>query len=157
MGLPDKQSLHMIVDLGSGNGKALLASALRFPLSQCCYGIEIVPSLHHQALTLLQNSCWKTPSSLVGPRISFCCDDFVRQKQRIQTEGDLLWIHATVFEPELMNEVQSLCEGCRTGTVFVLVSNPLDTTRGIVETLASLPLYMSWGQTSVYIQRRTSI
>ena len=138
-----------VFDLGSGDGKVILATALC--LDATLVGLEIVPDLHQQAMVKLQQ--WTETSLRNGMSvIEFQCDDFTRHSSRIAQDADLIWIHATVFGDTLFAKVQEICESCRPGTLFVLISRPLR--ENTIETLLSARLKMSWGDGMVFVQRR---
>ena len=66
----------------------------------------------------------------------------------------LVWVHATVFDDALMESVQQICEACPRGTYFAMVSKPLSASS--IQTRGVLLLPMSWGQATVYIQKKLS-
>lgn len=139
-----------VFDLGSGDGKVILATALC--LDATLVGLEIVPDLHNQAMMKVQQ--WKELSQRVDEmNIEFHCDDFTQHATRIAQDADLIWVHATVFGDALFTKVQEICESCRPGTLFVLVSRPL-LLENTIETLLSARLKMSWGDGMVFVQRR---
>jgi Histone methylation protein DOT1 len=146
-----KQRPMTVFDLGSGDGKVILATALC--LDATLVGLEIVPDLHQQAMLKLQQ--WTETSQRNGGKVEFHCDDFTRHSTRIAQDADLIWIHATVFGDMLFANVQEICESCRPGTLFVLVSRPLR--ENTIETLLSARLQMSWGDGMVFVQRRIPI
>ena len=157
-----------IFDLGSGDGKVIMAAALCFPstttttTTTTLIGMEIVPQLHHKAIRRLQQ--WnemaieqqqQSSCSCCQTNVEFHLNDFTTQRQRIEQEADLVWIHATVFEDELFSIVQDICESCRPGTIFVLISRPLLMKNdNKIETLLTRRMKMSWGDGMVHVQRR---
>jgi hypothetical protein len=149
-----------VFDLGSGDGKVILATALCLTTTETepttstiatLVGLEIVPHLHNQALKRMQS--WREYATTNPVEIHFTCDDFTRHHARISREADLIWIHATVFENALFQRVQEICNACRPGTLFVLISRPLND-KSKIETLLSKRLKMSWGDGMVFVQRR---
>ena len=159
--LEDESKTTVVFDLGSGNGKVILATALflesmRSSNSGVLKGIEIVPFLHCQAMSRLQT--WKQARSLINDqlRIEFLCDDFTRHKTSIASEATLIWIHATVFETSLFDKVQEICVACRPGTLFFLVSRPLSD-GPCIETILVKSCFMSWGEGMVYVQIRKAV
>lgn len=147
----DGETAKVTVDLGSDNGRVLFATSLAHPF-HTLRGIEILPKLHQEALANLQ--LWKQRSSCIdrqqNPRFEFICADFFHHPNLV-TDADLVWVHATVFDVELMEKVQQICEACSRETFFVMVTKPLKCLHGIV-TCATLQLEMDWGQATVYIQ-----
>jgi hypothetical protein len=173
-----QQKILTVADLGSGNGKVLLTAALGLSIGRAI-GIEIAPSLHAQAVTNYEEH-WKywdagcstidtstTDSTNTGSTNTgsttvweWKCADFTLDTEWVELV-DLIFIHATVFEPALMEQLNVLCQGCRSGTYFCMVSQPLNTARcsdaggaGSIETIDEVHLDMNWGQATVYLQRK---
>jgi hypothetical protein len=175
-----EQKVLTVADLGSGNGKVLLTAALGLFVGRAI-GIEIAPSLHDQAVKNYEEH-WKywdagcstidtstTDTSTTGSTTDstnglttaweWKCADFTVDTEWVELV-DLIFIHATVFEPALMEQLNVLCQGCRSGTYFCMVSQPLNTTgcsdggAGSIETIDEVHLDMNWGQATVYIQRK---
>ena len=139
---------NVCVDLGSGNGRVLFATALANSF-RILRGMEIRRDLHEGALNNLH--LWKKRS--VGhSQFHLLCTDFTLNLNLVM-DAQLVWVHATVFEQDLMDSVQHICESCSSGTYFVMVSKSLNEQNGIV-TRASFPLDMNWGRTTVYIQTK---
>ncbi|EEC47032.1 predicted protein [Phaeodactylum tricornutum CCAP 1055/1] len=189
--LPSSQSLTA-VDLGSGNGKVLLAAAFAYPFRKLV-GLELLPGLHEDALryqaywqqrwkgTAASNTTIPTtlgaaaisttttvsnldPSTLatkssetgaLSPAVlEFYCDDFTNSPNVDWIhQADVVFCHATVFQTKLLERLQVCCEQTREGTLFCMVTKPLQCNARI-ETLAEIRLDMSWGRAAVYVQRR---
>jgi hypothetical protein len=171
------QKALTVADLGSGNGKVLLTAALGLSVGRAI-GIEIAPSLHAQAVINYEEH-WKywdadcsaistsTTDSTTGSTTcngsttdwEWKCSDFTEDTEWVELV-DLIFIHATVFEKALMDQLNVLCQGCRSGTYFCMVSQPLNTTScsdgaaGSIETIDEVHLDMNWGQATVYLQRK---
>jgi hypothetical protein len=144
-------NLTTIFDLGSGDGKVLLATALCVSHA-CLVGIEIVPALHEQAIQRYQR--WNETCSNSSNTVEFFCCDFTMNKPWITRTANLIWIHGTVFGDDLFAVVANdICYACQPGTIFVMISRPLPNT-DVVETLFEQMLSMSWGVGMVYVQRR---
>jgi hypothetical protein len=139
---------NVCVDLGSGNGLVLFATALAHPF-RFLRGMEIIRDLHEEAVDNLRR--WNE-RSVDNTRFDFLCTDFTLDRSLV-SDAHLVWVHATVFEQDLMDSVQRLCESCSRGTYFIMVSKALKVKNGIV-TQASLQLGMDWGQATVYIQTK---
>jgi hypothetical protein len=120
-------SLTTIFDLGSGDGKVLLATALCVSHA-CLVGMEIVPTLHEQAVKRYQH--WlDTYEKGSSNQVEFICQDFTINKTWITRDAGLIWIHGTVFSDELFAIVANdICEACQPGTIFVMISRPLPNT-----------------------------
>jgi hypothetical protein len=140
------------VDLGSGNGNVLLAASLARQVSQAI-GLEILPHLHDQAMDNVEH--WKLlDKSVTEVEWRFACADFTVDRDWIR-RADLVFIHATVFEDSLLQTLNSLCQECRPGTVFCLISRPLKEEGGI-RSVAEFQLDMSWGIATVFLQQKTA-
>lgn len=140
-----------IVDLGSGRGNVLLAAGLAHPWSKLM-GLEIVPDLHDEAIC--KGNLWTELDPLYkGAEWALHCADFTVEKDWIE-QADLVFIHATVFGSQLMETLNELCAKCRPGTIFCLVSAPLNVSRKI-RMLVEFHLEMDWGLATVFIQQRT--
>ena len=83
---------------------------------------------------------------------SFVAEDFTSPTDGWTRDADLVLCHATVFSEDLMKATANACAACRPGTHFVLVSKPLVHPK--IETLWKGQLDMSWGQATVYLQKR---
>ena len=151
---PEFSPTH-VVDLGSGNGKVILANSIAYPFKHLL-GMEIVDHLHHQAMKHWKR--WKerfilpTLTNVRDQHMDFQGADFTLDPSKIHN-ADLIWIHATVFEPKLLQTLQNICEGCKTGTYFIIVSQPFKTGGGI-HNVAEFLLEMNWGQARVCIQQK---
>jgi len=150
-----------IVDLGSGNGKALLAASLMHPYRQAV-GIEIVPSLHHAARYLLETTIGNEYLFLdqrQGTTIFTTLNgDLTCVDTKFLDDADTILVHATMFDNNLMNHIHRLCRACKDGTYFIMISQCLVNDRNSqvihFETIMEVELSMSWGKTCVFIQRK---
>ena len=172
-----------VVDLGSGNGNALFASALIHPFDTAV-GIEVVSHRHEEALRHLSiwndhkyNNFLLSDGKQQYTNFTFLLEDFSTNNFSI-ADANLVIIHATAFEDSLMACVERLCVECATGTWFIMVSKPLGhwinrsyqhsvlEEHNIVTNLNSSFTsafetwkvldkgWMDWGQGTIYIQRR---
>jgi SAM-dependent methyltransferase len=162
----------VVMDLGSGNGRVLMAASLAYPF-QKAIGIEIVPELHQEALENLKR--WNQYQYQILPQqvqqgpgvnvdeeapqttmtiMEFICGDFRDSSLEIPS-ADLIFCHATVFNPSLMAALQQLCDACQPGTIFVMVTKPLqESLNNNIQTLEEWRLRMNWGEATVYIQKK---
>jgi hypothetical protein len=127
---------------GSSDSCSIMCGVAAVDSRHSCGGLEIPPP------TCIASSF----------DVSFYCADFTTDTSWVQT-ADLIWIHSTVFEQPLMSKLASLCRECRRGTLFVMVSKPLESTGSgedlpAFRTLNVLRLPMDWGLASVYLQVR---
>lgn len=139
----------VVVDLGSGDGRVLLAAVTARPFGKAV-GIEILPSLHEKALAFAEY--WEEHNAYGrSVELAFACADFTVDTGWI-AEADLIFCHATVFEDALMAKLSEMCGHCRSGTLFVMISRPLE--NQLIETVDRLWLSMNWGAASCFLQRR---
>ena len=150
-GLPSGGTFY---DLGSGTGKALLAAALLGNFSECI-GIEILSSLHSISLGLieeyndeitqhlLQNSNLWTNMPIIRSILGDICK--VDWKN-----ASFIFVNSTCFSREMLEFVSEV--EVPVGTIA------LSLTRGLTgRSWASLEIVdkiMSWGEATVYIQRK---
>lgn len=153
-GLPEGGIFY---DLGSGTGKALIAAALLSNFSEC-RGIEILPSLHSLGLKLteaysekfikfvLSNSdLWTITPRLINIKGNILEEDF--------SEADLIFVNSTCFSDEMVSEISE--KPTKVGTISVSLTKPLS-----AKNWAQLEVVrkkMSWGEATVYIQRRVDV
>lgn len=156
-----KRMLKKVIDLGSGRGRTLFATALACPSAKTFVGVEISSSLHREALD--HQELWRR-SSLENEYLDFhfVCEDMRNDVVKEHIWGaDLVVCHATLFSEELMSRVQDICESscCLKGCFFVMVSRCLavgdDTGIENCELGAiTRTRMMDWGPATVYVQRK---
>ncbi|CAM9259663.1 unnamed protein product [Chrysoparadoxa australica] len=150
-GLPEDGS-GVLVDLGSGTGKALLAGSDAHAFKRA-WGVELVESLHLQALTNLKH--WQ------GRDRATTAVDFLQGDLSEVTwwqDATVVIIHATVFDPDLMAHIQWRAEQCPVGVWFLVVTKELrcGPITGI-ETVEMHRCLATWGEATVYLQRRVDM
>ncbi len=135
-------------DLGSGTGKAVLASAMVFNMEKCV-GIELFQSLHNAArqqclaLHALDDFLPATGN------IRFIHDNFLSCKLE---DATLVYINATGFIGETWTLVSHRIEETATCLTVISTSKPLRTKAFIVTKVTSVQ--MSWGVVRAYIHQR---
>lgn len=140
----------IITDLGSGRGIVLLVILTAYCASKLV-GIELEPSLHLEAL---QNyALWMVANQDMPRRVDveWRHGDFTTDTDWVASSNVII-CHATVFEDALISRLTDLCILCQSGTVFVMVSRPLQ--HSSIVTIESLHLEMSWGSSTVYLQTK---
>lgn len=163
-----------VVDLGSGTGRVLFAAALSHRFDRAV-GVELVGALHESALKNLDawnrrtvfwdedetddgsaTSTTTNPCSRVAPATEFLFfHEDLTTSTNVPTDVDLVIVHATLFDDELMESVQRIGEGFSRGTLFVMVSKPLRTGRATgIRTLTESRQSMTWGSGTIYVQQR---
>ena len=144
--------LNSVIDLGSGTGNILFASALAYPFQEA-FGVELLPSLHRLAMKNLH--FWKNRSAAFdGTKFKFMNEDIMRlaQVDGLIQRTNVVLVHATLFDDQLMEAVTKVCLSCRVGTYFVMVSKHLNVDN--FEILRVGHERMSWGFANIYLQRR---
>lgn len=144
-----------VVDLGSGDGKVLLTCAIAMELSYAL-GIEIIPELHMAAISNEEH--YQRYSYLIPEKqthFEWSCSNFTVTSNYMKWihKADLVFVHATVFEADLMKQLNMICQLCRKNTYFCLVSKKLEPCN-IFETIIEISLPMSWGRGNVFIQKK---
>lgn len=162
-----------VVDLGSGTGRVVLAAALAWsppkqsggttgvvdtntcpPVVVVVTGLEIVPKLHEQAISLQTrwNETIDSDETAVTVVLDFRCSDFTVDTDWIET-AELVFMHCTVFSKALFTTMCELCARVKTGTWLVTVSHPLDML-DVFECVSDLEVEMSWGRGIAYLQQK---
>jgi SAM-dependent methyltransferase len=155
------QNIHTVVDLGSGTGRVVLAAALALQ-PKLVIGLEIVPTLHDVASQISHR--WNNEYKLCNHKnttvLDFRCCDFTIDTDWWVNKADLVFIHGTVFEDELVQNVYNICKKLKVGTWIVTVSQPLVSSRRHIcdhddklslECISEFCVEMSWGRGIVYI------
>lgn len=127
-------------DLGSGSGKAVIATKLRYPQMEVV-GIERVQALHDLAEERGQ--------SVPPPHAVFLCEDFLSADL---SHATILLINATAFMPDVWAPLLVKLLGLKAGTKIIITSKQLPDDAflmryGAVER-------MSWGSVNTYIYER---
>ena len=146
---------QVVYDLGSGSGRALFAACLSHPFAEA-HGIEFLPALHANALQNLEIWRRKEVETNAPPLTEFFfkCADIARIN-KLDPNPTLLLCHATLFDDDLFACVQIIAENCDVGTTFTMVTKALGTGLDTgIETLGSQQCKMTWGETTVFTQRR---
>lgn len=112
-------SLHdVFIDLGSGLGKIVLYVFLR-TLVREAHGIEIIPELHHQALTAAERVYRELPNFYEDDRkLIFTLGDFLENSF---TEASVLLIGSPCFSPTMSYKIGEIInQSTRIHTVLTL-------------------------------------
>lgn len=141
-------------DLGSGLGKAVVGAALLGSFKHCI-GVELLPSLHSlsQDLERTYNALfseevvrnpelWTSP-----PALQFLCQDL---SQFNFSDAGFLFVASTCFDRGLLRKIGSA--QVSPGTLAVSFTSELGGEDW--EILETMGKTMSWGETTVYVQRR---
>lgn len=135
-------------DLGSGTGKAVLASAMVFNVRKSC-GIELFSVLHHTALKqqhhLQQLPDYQThANTLHFINANFLLVDF--------SDATLVFINATAFFGETWIAIHQCLHQLKPGVIVITTSKKLSL--DIFRLIQTTTVQMSWGPVRAYIQQR---
>lgn len=134
--------------MGSGTGKAVLTAAVAFDFARVV-GIEILPELHQVAERVLARF-----DDQVRPRLPPA-----RQRVEVRfvqgdlrafsiSDADVVFIHATCFDPGLVRAVVRKLENAKPGARVISVTQALDGPRLRFQKTRVHP--MDWGPTPIY-------
>ena len=113
-----------LIDLGSGNGRAVMAMAMMRPFA-LCEGVEISPALHSSALRHLSLF-----ESIVRPQLPaergkvmlrLRCADML---QADLTRADIVFALSTAFSTDTMAKLFQHASSMRHGAVLILADQP---------------------------------
>ncbi len=134
-------------DLGSGIGKAVIASAMVFKMQKCC-GIELFELLHQQALhqlTLLKEMPDYRDKADI---IQFIHKDFLLADFN---DATLIFVNATAYFGETWERLMLRLKQMSSETLIITTSKKLPPDAFTL--LSTTTVRMSWGLVSAYIQR----
>jgi SAM-dependent methyltransferase len=144
---------EVFMDLGSGTGKAPLLAAMLFPFRKVV-GVELLPGLGDAARQVLGRYDAEIrptlPPEHARQRIEFLDGDLGEVDV---SEVDVVFAHATSFEPWLMEKLVGRLELLKPGARAIIVGHFLQSPELI--TLGRKVMKLSWGSniTGLY-QRR---
>jgi len=123
--------LDVFYDLGSGSGKVLMATQLRYPKMKVV-GIELLQPLHDLAEEIGQ--------SHPPPRPTFICGNFLTYDF---SDATILLINATAFSPALWDRLVARLQTFKQGTKIIVTSKKAPAT-GFIQRYGAMEK-MSWG------------
>lgn len=148
-------------DLGSGNGRPVIASAVLEPGFNRCVGVEVLGELHRSSLsaaTRLREHQQRRPGETLST-VEFELGDFMAPRLLARWAGPdtaLLLIHGTCFSPQLMQRIAAAAEsGLPAGAFVASVSKPLPS--ATFQTLERCKVDLSWGSATVVLQQRLCV
>ena len=136
-------------DLGSGVGKSVIAASLLLPFIRAC-GVELLPSLHAQAVATAQRFTLASVddgNAAAASPIEFVCGDFFARDIR---DADVCFVASTGFDDAMFARLAAhLRRSVRAGTIVMTLSLPLpgDDFRVLLERR----FRFSWGNCAVYV------
>ena len=140
---PTNQTIF--ADIGSGIGRGLIAAAMCHNFSRCI-GIELLHSLHDQAL-LVKATCEKSGTITAGCELQLICGDF-----RTCHEwhcADVVYVNSTCFDRPLMAALSDACEYLPLGATVITQTYPLSSDMFVGSNVGAYS--MSWGSADVFV------
>lgn len=135
-------------DLGSGTGKAVLASAMVFNIKKSI-GIELLPNLHQCAKTKHYQLMTLNDDYPAARNIDFINANFLTINLR---DATILFINSTAFFGEYWKEISTHLEQIPPGAQVISTSKALVSDGFTLQRLTRV--MMSWGVVTAYIQER---
>jgi len=143
---PDSDSIFY--DLGSGTGKAVLASAMVFNVRKSC-GIEHFDSLHQCAKKQRERLTTIPEYAHKSRAIDFVHGNF--QTISLQ-DASIVFINSSAFFGEFWAETSRCLEQLKPGSIVISTSKAL--VSSVYKTHHITPVKMSWGVVNAYFQQR---
>jgi len=98
------------IDLGSGAGRLVVAASLLFPCLTPCTGVEVLPSLHDLAASILSDN--------PNPSVSLVCGSWT-DKYLYLGDADIIFCYSSCLPPAQRTELmQSLVRQLEPGTII---------------------------------------
>eukprot|EP00753_Platysulcus_tardus_P022643 PLAT9851.1.p2 GENE.PLAT9851.1~~PLAT9851.1.p2 ORF type:complete len:283 (+),score=97.34 PLAT9851.1:43-891(+) len=146
------ESGGVFYDLGCGTGKPVFAACLMHDFARA-KGIEILGDMIVAADEMLckwdSDIRGELPEAWQEQDISFMAGDILVEDW---SDADVLFANSTCFDDRLMKALASRAVHCKPGTFFITFTKALPSDKW--EVLESKRYQMSWGEATVYIQRR---
>lgn len=142
-------------DIGSGTGKPTFAAALLHDFDSCT-GIEILEGLYSASLELLE--IWNTeivpdlPPRKQKTVVQFLNEDATK---RDWSDADMWFANSTCFDEALMAKLATIADKMKIGTFCVTFTKRLPSAKWQV--LEHQVYTMSWGNATVYIQKKVHL
>jgi len=146
LALHTRLSDHSIfADLGSGIGRGLIA-ALHCHSFQRCIGVELLHSLHEQAL-LVQAAYERSSGVDVADKLQLICGDFLECKE--WHCADVVYVNSTCFDRHLMADLSVACELLPLGATVITQTHRLSSDMFTCSSVGSYE--MSWGSADIFV------
>ncbi len=143
---PDTNTIFY--DLGSGTGKAVVATAMVFNVQKSA-GIELFNTLHQAAVKQQQRLQQHPDYQGNAHAIHFINADFLHHDF---SDATLIFINATALFGETWIALNQRLTETKPGTTIITTSKKLKSDAFIVKKMT--PVSMSWGRVNAYIQQR---
>lgn len=141
------------VDLGSGSGIPVFMAAMLHPFDTC-HGIEILTTLHDMAIKGKQIWDEKYQNRL-SSTVQFTCGSITDLSVHDWRDADLVFVNSTCFDNTLIQSVDRLARGLRSGAYIVTLSQQLGA--DAFELVTEDRLVMSWGMADVFCHIRKTV
>lgn len=151
------------VDLGSGSGRIVLATAIAFPQVISCVGVELLPSLHQMATdaqSKLQQHTEQLPAATAAAttaalsRVTFVHADFFAHDWSRCT---IVFLNSTMYTAAMMSNISKRCEQLPLHARVITVTNQLSTAALRMFTLLHSSVNdSSWGKSTVFVYEKTN-
>lgn len=138
-------------DLGSGTGKAVIATALVYPL-QRAVGIEILEPLHRCAVQQKNTLAMQPKSVETASKVHFICENFLNCSLQ---SADVVYINATAYIGDLWIDITRYLQQLKMGSQCICISKKLHSKHFTL--VYTTKLAMSWGVVFAYIYEKKTI
>lgn len=141
-------------DLGSGTGKGVITGALLHPFEEC-RGIELLSGLHGISCQVKEKYDAKFPKAVAEnpqvwssvPKVNMILGDMFEVDW---TDASFIFANSTCYSHEMMKQIAE--KEVPVGTIALSMTKEFPSNKWQV--LESVRKQMSWGEGTVYIQRR---
>lgn len=138
---------EVFYDLGSGAGKAVIASALCFSWKKAC-GVEIFQGLHECSCKIREKLKNGYAEDVKAP-IEFVCSNFFDYDF---TDGDVVFASTLCFKKETLQALTDKCLELKKGSRVISLGKELHADG--LEMISEDSYCMSWGPCEAYIYLR---
>ena len=135
----------VFADVGSGTGRGLIAALLCHSFARCV-GVELLRSLHEQAL--LTKAAYEQSSGVDGGVLRLVCGDFRACDEWLR--ADVVYVNSTCFDRPLMADLSAACERLPLGATVITQTHPLSSKHFVCSSVGAYE--MSWGSADVFVQ-----
>jgi hypothetical protein len=144
-------------DIGSGVGKTVFAAAMLRAGFKRCVGIEILSSLHNEALELQHRWDTKVKKMAVfkdDPQIADVEVEFINAdaSRTPWTDAAFVMCNSTCFDEDLMRDMASQANAMPEGSFLVTTTKRLPSDK--FKLLDFEKMKTTWGDATFYIQRK---
>ena len=134
----------VFADVGSGIGRGLVAALLCHNFARCV-GVELLRSLHDQAL--LTKAAYEQSSGADASAIQLVCGDFRECDEWLC--ADVVYVNSTCFDRPLMADLSAACERLPLGATVITQTHPLPSEQFVCSCVGAYE--MSWGSADVFV------